>query len=86
VSRPPAFNGRGGIAELPPQQSDGLVAQFGQGLRGVAGEFGFGKEFQQDRSQRDCPQRTASETGQSGFKRTAALPFFNTFSYCSMTG
>jgi len=44
--RPPDVNCRGRIAEMAAQEGDDLVAEFGQGLRGVAGKFVVGKMLQ----------------------------------------
>ena len=43
---PPDVNWRGRIAEMAAKEGDDLVAEFGQGLRGVTGKFVVGKMFQ----------------------------------------
>jgi len=66
---------RRGIAKAPLQQPNGLVAQFSQAAQ-RRWRFGLGKEFQQDRSERDFPQRPhermASRTTEAAGSRRGA--------------
>src|ERR1700674_3813514 len=50
-NRPPGINGRGRIAEMTAEEANNLVAEVGQGLPGVAGEFGIRQILQQGWSQ-----------------------------------
>src|SRR6266446_2071006 len=47
----PGVNGSGSIAEAAADEADDLVAELGQGLPGVAGEFVIRQIFQQGWSQ-----------------------------------
>ncbi len=62
-SRPAGFNWRGRIAEIAAEEADGLVAEFGQGLRGVAGEFVIRKMPEQSWSQGEFSERPDGADG-----------------------
>src|SRR5271167_3224198 len=65
-NRPSRVHGKRRIAEMASEGTNDLVTEFGERLRGIAGEIAIGKDFYQSRSQRKFPQRSY---GADGFSR-----------------
>jgi len=56
-NRPPGVDRSGSIAEMAAKEADNLVAELGQGLPGVAGEFVIRQILQQSWSQGEFSER-----------------------------
>src|SRR5882762_3666432 len=63
--RPPGVKGRGRIAELAAEEAEDLVAELGQGLPSVAGEFVIRQIFRQSWSQGEFSERPDGADGLS---------------------
>src|SRR6267142_5989433 len=62
-NRPPGVDRSGSIAEMAAKEADNLVAELGQGLPGVAGEFLIRQILQQSWSQGEFSERPDGADG-----------------------